>query len=763
MKKKVSYAIILSMMVGLLSGCSISGDYSKYGYEKFENTSGQNNNSNNNNYDDNNNYTDDGLVDDSDWDDGSYDGFYEDDDEFDYYPATVDIDKWSFANSGLDSKIGVNGYYMSYEDWIRLTKNLSAADYRSLYEKDSETGKITWYANVDNNQESCVEWAGSCYGMSVTAVLKNRGVYSAEELNASKSWLDLFKETTLSNAKVSKEDVSAINYFYMQQFLSVFQVDMKYFYNHTAADQVNFLKNCAKTQKPFMITFFWCDDVEKHKTTKQSERTCDHGHAVVGYGIEHGEWEFDGIEYDNKIVIYDCSYPKGDEDHDLYFNMDGTWTIPGYDAKSCSASISYDSENDNARLGMVSHDISHLNTVDFLTGEVSSGYKELNGNTVTSVQLGINDECTITSPKGTATIRGLEIVDSTYPASEIVSYCNLDGSTPSSTVTVLLPDFESYYTIKTKDKMDFNFRAGSSLLHVSSDSSGSAVIHDNYEVELNSDKEDAKTSIEIVTDADDDITGQDSILSLNQVGGSTVDIKPDTNGISIKADDAADITLGIENAGSQQNMSVNSTTNDFRITNNRDNIVVTEDSNKDGKYDTEIVDTPLEKNDSSIKISAKTSTYTGKNINVAKAKVTGDVDKVCYFYYKDKACTKEVSEHKNAGTYYVQAYGIINGKYVLKSNVVKLVINKAKGSAKLSKKSYSVKQSKKASSITLSCKADKTATFKKVSGNKSITVNSKGKITVKGGLKAGKYKIKVKVSSKNYKKAVTETITITVK
>ena len=65
--------------------------------------------------------------------------------------------------------------------------------------------------------------------------------------------------------------------------------------------------------------------------------------------------------------------------------------------------------------------------------------------------------------------------------------------------------------------------------------------------------------------------------------------------------------------------------------------------------------------------------------------------------------------------------------------------------------------------MTLSCKNDKSATYKKVSGNKLITVNSKGMVTVKAGLKAGKYKIKVKVSSKNYKKAVTETITITVK
>lgn len=58
-------------------------------------------------------------------------------------------------------------------------------------------------------------------------------------------------------------------------------------------------------------------------------------------------------------------------------------------------------------------------------------------------------------------------------------------------------------------------------------------------------------------------------------------------------------------------------------------------------------------------------------------------------------------------------------------------------------------------------------TYKKTSGNSKITVNSKGKITVKKGLKKGKYKIKVKVTAKgnkNYKKAEkTVTLTIQVK
>ena len=63
-------------------------------------------------------------------------------------------------------------------------------------------------------------------------------------------------------------------------------------------------------------------------------------------------------------------------------------------------------------------------------------------------------------------------------------------------------------------------------------------------------------------------------------------------------------------------------------------------------------------------------------------------------------------------------------------------------------------------------KAKGTVTYKKVSGNKKITINKKtGKITLKKGLKKGTYKLKVKVTASGtskYKKAV-KTVTVKIK
>ena len=83
--------------------------------------------------------------------------------------------------------------------------------------------------------------------------------------------------------------------------------------------------------------------------------------------------------------------------------------------------------------------------------------------------------------------------------------------------------------------------------------------------------------------------------------------------------------------------------------------------------------------------------------------------------------------------------------------------------SKVKKKSQTLKVSKV---LTLTKKGQGTLTYDKSSGNKKITVAKKtGAVTVKKGLKKGKYKVKVKVraaGNKNYK-AATKTVSFTVR
>jgi len=69
---------------------------------------------------------------------------------------------------------------------------------------------------------------------------------------------------------------------------------------------------------------------------------------------------------------------------------------------------------------------------------------------------------------------------------------------------------------------------------------------------------------------------------------------------------------------------------------------------------------------------------------------------------------------------------------------------------------------KKAFTVT---KAQGKVTYKKISGNKKITINSAGKISLKKGLKKGTYKLKVKVTAAGNTsyKAGAKTVTLAIK
>lgn len=180
----------------------------------------------------------------------------------------------------------------------------------------------------------------------------------------------------------------------------------------------------------------------------------------------------------------------------------------------------------------------------------------------------------------------------------------------------------------------------------------------------------------------------------------------------------------------------------------------------------------ISKAKTTVKLQAKTVTYTGKAVAIGAASVEGSKGTVAYAYYKDKNCTKTVKtgDVMNAGTYYVKATVAEDKNYKSgASNVAKLVIKKAGQTLKVSAASKSVKVSKVKKTAQLTSKISvtgaKTAvTYKKVSGSSKLTL-SNGKIKVKKGTKKGTYSIKVKVSAKagtNYN-AASKTVTVKVK
>jgi fructan beta-fructosidase len=170
---------------------------------------------------------------------------------------------------------------------------------------------------------------------------------------------------------------------------------------------------------------------------------------------------------------------------------------------------------------------------------------------------------------------------------------------------------------------------------------------------------------------------------------------------------------------------------------------------------------------STITLAAKTATYTGKAISIGKASVKGSTGKVTYTYYSDAKCTKKVSAHTNAGTYYVKASVAADTNYkAATSKAVKLTVKKAsqKITVKKASASYKVSDLKKAKkTFSIGAKANGKLTYKVTSGSKYISVAKDGKVTVKKNAKKGTYKVSVSAASTGNYNAATKTITITVK
>lgn len=203
---------------------------------------------------------------------------------------------------------------------------------------------------------------------------------------------------------------------------------------------------------------------------------------------------------------------------------------------------------------------------------------------------------------------------------------------------------------------------------------------------------------------------------------------------------------------------------------NDKNYSTTTDFSKEWTYTakSEAVEIPAtgKQETATVSITGKTVTYNGNAQHVA-ATTNSDVKPVVS-YYKDAACTTKFSSAPHtAGTYYVKATVAASKKFTAaESKVVKLVINKADPTVKVTPATKSVKNTKKNTiniKVTQNNINSQTGKVTYKASSSKIKVNSNGVVTVKKGTKKGTYKVTVTVkATTNYNK-VTKTVKIKVK
>lgn len=184
-----------------------------------------------------------------------------------------------------------------------------------------------------------------------------------------------------------------------------------------------------------------------------------------------------------------------------------------------------------------------------------------------------------------------------------------------------------------------------------------------------------------------------------------------------------------------------------------------------------------------VSLTAKTMTYTGKAYNGLKITTKGSNGKRTYYYYTDAACKKPVTKANSgaaktlnaapvyAGTYYAKVQVDKNSNYYeAYSKTVKFTIKKATPviTAKSASKTVSytkLKKAKQTFKLSATATGKNKITFRKTSGSKNIAISKTGTVTVPAKTKKGTYTIKVKLttkSSRNYNAAKAKTVTLKV-
>ncbi|GEM_PF-6871975 len=776
--KLLIIALVLSVT---LSGCGFFeySDNGKHNYNYDEDSNQQNRPQEeddddeydpDDDFDDGSNENDSGDAEDEPDDDEDEEDFDNEEEQGDEEEKDEDkkiVDKWAFSNSINEvNKLGVRGYYIIGDDYNRIITALQNDSrvgdtevanliYSSKMLSDKEYYQNYNYDNLNGSKS--IEWNGSCYGMSVTTVLKNRNILTSETLSGQKS---------LSDSGISKHDFSAINYYFWQQMLSPIQTARSDFMALSPEEQVNKLNNLATGGRPFAIDFFWIGS----QTTDEVL-----GHTVVGYGKEDGEYSWERTDgqysraYSHRILVYDCSDPDDESGlSDIYYNDEGDFCIPKYGIFSNSNGIT-GAYNDNGKLGCIYGNDDFLNIVDYKTGVVSNAYKQEDEQApITTIYLPSLAKCKVESDSGKADVQGLRISNSTY-GDDIQTACLTCGKSPMS--FIYLPANEKNYNVKmSKDDLNCKIDVGNVLITVNSDSPGSVNFSSNGNINVNSDEKSKKCTVNIVADRDNAFGINDcSQIEVSQDNGKSINIKQGKKGLEIDGDNMKELTVSGYVGGDKTEIDSDTKAKSIELSKSGNDIVVKADSNGDGKYEKTVKKAKIPKNKKKITIKNRTVRYNGKNQGVAKAKTTGKISNVFYLYYKDKKCSIATASHKHVGKYYVKAYALNDDGTFTESNRAKLIIKKGKvPSIKLKNSTLIFKTSdlsKKARSKTIKLTSSNgNFNFTKKSGSTSFTVNKKGKLTVKKGTKNGTYKLKIKVTGngKNFKKT-SKVLTLTVK
>ena len=472
------------------------------------------------------------------------------------------VDQWNFSNHPTyftDYKI-VNGEVVWDEDYY-----LTGADYDALT------------SNVSNMEKAVIDaaknrhWSGSCYGMSVTAILAKMDVIDTRFLQTLGT-TDLYKVTKLYN---DDNIESFINFYHLQQFM-IAALNNKYEFSlKTTTEQLQIIEDKAeavlKGGSPFILSISGNGGA----------------HAVVAYGVERkeggifGSWGWES-GYDSRILIYDCNNP--DAPIYLYYNT-GTdqWCIPEYN-KDCTPETNLHATkliralDDLSVLDNVNYDTAAQNRYARLRFESNANDYFLKRQNKT-IKI---DESTDLREDGIITIYDEYIID--------------DGKSEPDILNLLLPSLTESYTVEPASEAPckFDMIYENTMLTAAVDNAQSISFSPDNTISARG----TDGMFELGICANEGYYNLPwYLVSIKGKNSENISLKTLEEGILVEGDNLNDITITSKDKGGNTQQNSFSTVYDKVIiqATEEDRMVVKADTDNDGTFETDISDTDGQK------------------------------------------------------------------------------------------------------------------------------------------------------------------------
>ena len=237
-------------------------------------------------------------------------------------------DTWVFPNR--EDYFGTGEYYVSKTSLYRLYSQVSNVEKNSI-KRHKRSG-----------------WSGSCYGMAVTSILANAGIFNISDWQTGSEYL---REIEPISKDTNDDTESLINYYFLTQFTTeIQQAVAENAYKDDSVILSELVQSLENGGNPALVCF----------SGKLYDKS-NGGHAVTAYGVEKGSWVKDGLLCTKRILIYDNNYSEFSDNACIYLNDDCTkWCIPIYKIGSVY--------HENDHINLASSDISLINNKGFIKG-----------------------------------------------------------------------------------------------------------------------------------------------------------------------------------------------------------------------------------------------------------------------------------------------------------------------------------------------------------------------------------------------------------